>query len=120
LYSNQGKYFTNHLVDKSQQLSLQKNNIKFIKTGKTKDLKNILIATDGFIDNKIKKTSEFQKFFFDNKPLFNQTGFSDRKTEFRINVLNKITDKDSHHDWPFDDATFISLNRVPKIKSNRI
>ena len=86
----------------------------------TIDLENILIATDGFVDNQIKKNDEFQKFFFDKKPLFNQTGFSDRKTEFRSNVLNKIIFKDSHQDWPLDDATFISLNKVLKIKSTRI
>lgn len=108
-------YFTNYLLNTKKPF----NNIKFIKSEETKNLNNILIATDGFVDNQIKENNQFQDFFFNKrKPLFYQTGFNDRKTEFRTNVVSQIIKKNIYQDWPQDDATFISIRRISENKDN--
>lgn len=114
LSSEQGKYFTNKLMRASEYNLNQINSIKFIKIGDAKKLNNIFISTDGFLNNQIKNSDQFQDFFFRKRPFIYQTGFNDRKAEFRTNLLSEIVQKDNCQDWPNDDATFISIRRSPK------
>lgn len=109
--SNQ--YFSNRLINHNGS----GHSVNFIKTGVTDELKNILISTDGFTTSHMKNNKEFQNFFFKSKPLVHQVGFVDKKTEFRMHVVEKIINKENSEKWPYDDATFISLKRIPQFKN---
>lgn len=114
LISDGSQYFTNRLFDQQSK----SKNIKYLKSGHTKDLNNLLIATDGFIDSRIHQEKQFKNFFFNSTPLIHQVGFADRKAEFRMEVLKKSEQFEKNNSWSHDDATFISLQRVPSLKSN--
>ena len=114
-----GKYFASNLRD-TQRLEDGKYSIKpnlgfnLIEHGRTTDLNNLLIATDGFLDNDIKENSVFHKFFFNGIDQNSSSGFKDRRTEFRRDFLTPVLQMKGSRIWPHDDATFISLKRIAK------
>lgn len=121
LSSSGGKYFANnlfglkfnpdigYLINPSFQFNC-------IQMGATSDLTNLLIATDGFIDNDVEEDISFKQFFFNKKNNL-KAGFVDRKVEFRTNFLESITESKNGRMWPLDDATFISIIRNNQINS---
>lgn len=115
LTASGGKYFANNLFDLKHVQEDQMQNslgIQFncIDAGSTSKLDNLLIATDGFIDNDVEENDCFNRFFFE-KGKSKKTGFVDRKTDFRADFLENITEAKDGKIWPLDDATFISVQR---------
>ena len=122
LTSSGGKYFANNLYD----LKFDSGNgylinpnfqIKCLHSGTTNSLNNILISTDGFIDNDIEEDVAFNNFFFNEASMEEKRGFVDRKKEFRTNVLESISETKNGRLYPLDDATFISLQRINQLNS---
>jgi hypothetical protein len=122
LTSSGGKYFTNNLFDlkfdsSAGYLINPEFQIKCLQKGETKNLNNILISTDGFLDSDVEEDSSFRNFFFSGKVHHEKNGFVDRKTEFRTNFLENISETKNGRLWPLDDATFISIQRINKLNS---
>lgn len=122
LTSSGGKYFANNLFDlkftpDAGYLINPDYQINCLHKGETKDLNNLLIATDGFIDNDVEEESSFKQFFFNEENQNSKSGFVDRKIEFRTNFLERITESKNGKMWPLDDATFISIQRNNQINS---
>ncbi len=120
LTSSGGKYFANNLHDlKFNSDSGYSINpayqVNCIQRGETKDLDNLLISTDGFVDSDIEEGNSFSHFFFNPENKDSKSGFVDRKSEFRTNFLNRVTETKNGRLWPLDDATFISIKRINSI-----
>lgn len=117
LQHQSGRYFANNLIDLkfNQDTGYSINpdfQINCLKIGNSIDLNNLLIATDGLIDDDITDTPGFNHFFFHPSKIVMKPGFTDRKTEFRKNLLDEIATSKNGRLWPLDDATFISLKRT--------
>lgn len=122
LTSSGGKYFANNLFDlkfdsSTGYLINQEYRIKCLQIGETKNLNNILISTDGFLDRDVEEDPSFRNFFFKEKGHNEKNGFVDRKREFRTNFLENISETKNGRLWPLDDATFISVKHINKINS---
>lgn len=117
-----GKYFANNLHDlkfdsEKGYLINPSYQIQTLKTGATSSLNNIFISTDGFIDNDVEADSTFRNFFFDETTASDKTGFVDRKSAFRRNVIESISEAKNGRLYPLDDATFISIQRAYQLNS---
>jgi hypothetical protein len=116
LTNSGGKYFANNLYD----LKFDPGNgylvnpnfqIQSLRLGSIDSLSNILIATDGFIDCDVEEDNSFKDFFFSENYQGDKNGFVDRKSAFRTNVLESISETKNGRLWPLDDATFVSIQR---------
>lgn len=117
LHKDSGNYFASKLISlrrRNQQSFVptkEDPKFKIIEVGKTTDLNNLFIATDGFLDSDIKENPAFNNFFLNT--IKNATGgFIDRKIEFRKDFLEPIKEIKNGRIWPSDDATFISISRI--------
>jgi len=122
LTSSGGRYFSNNLFDlkfdnSAGYLINPEYRIKCLQKGETKNLRNILISTDGFLDSDVEEDSSFKNFFFNRINNCEKNGFVDRKSEFRTKFLENISETKNGRLWPLDDATFISVQRINKINS---
>lgn len=114
-----GKYFGNNLLTLPRTPSSDTSvNMAYpvtcVAKGKAKELKNVLISTDGFVDNDIEANRNFKKFFFPESIPLHHQGFMDIRRQFRAELLEDILLHKNGKTWPIDDATFISLQRLIK------
>lgn len=118
LDSGSGNYFATSLLgfQEKEVLNEEKPLAKFetVSYGNSDDLNNILLSSDGFLDQDIIKHSAFGNFFFNREFAGNKNGFIDKRTVFRNHFLSPIIEMKNGRVWPHDDATFISVQRVEK------
>lgn len=113
-----GRYFSNNLINFPKLIDetddISKNayvKVNCIASNGTNQLNTLLICTDGFVDIDVLRNKSFSDFFFtDENKTINKKGFIDNKTKFR-HVASSILEEKDGRNWPFDDATFISLKR---------
>ncbi|WP_439131449.1 protein phosphatase 2C domain-containing protein [Polaribacter sp.] len=106
LSSDSGKYLT--FLEDSQKTN--KPYFKIISKGRTKDLKHLYIASDGFQEGKILKHFSFYNIL--NKP-GDKPGFIDFIPDFHANVMENYFDEEEIVKlWPSDDASLLLVRRI--------
>ncbi len=101
------KYFANNLLVKSGN-DFYSSFVELIND-KTENLHSLFIATDGFDSQEVLNNNDFNNFFSSNDNSLKR-GFSNLLPNFKTNFLEPY--KDKHPEWPYDDASFISIKRV--------
>lgn len=119
LNSDSGSYFANNLIEMQKlengNYSIKPSlNFRNVSQGKTVNLHNLFIATDGFLDEDILRHRAFQEFFLKTASNGRGNGFHDRRLEFRRDFLSSTLEMKNGRIWPQDDATFISIQRIEK------
>lgn len=114
-----GNYFANNLIEMQKlengDYSIKPSlNFRIVSQGRTNDLHNLFIATDGFLDEDVLKHHAFQEFFLNRTDDGRGNGFQERRSEFRRDFLSSTLEMKNGRIWPQDDATFISIQRIEK------
>lgn len=121
-----GSYFSSSLLSVccptfySKPIKTNKFNVNYI--GKTSELENIFLATDGFNDIVAKYPLKLKSFIINSIPKA-KNGYDFLLPEFRKSILNDedISIYSTYANWPKDDASFLLLRRINvtnKLKSS--
>jgi len=107
LNSDSGAYLTNAF---DSRFDSSKPLLKLVDSGKTADLNQLYMATDGFNHSTIIESSFFEDIY--KKDSYPHTGFIDLIPEFHLDVIEPYYEQQqSVRSWPIDDASLIMLRK---------
>src|SRR5690606_38197792 len=94
--SDSGNYFAANLKQlrdkqkKGENIISSELSLKVIEQGSLDSLSNLFIATDGFLDDDVRRHPVFEKFFLSENRTLCKKGIIDRRKELRSEFLDKI------------------------------